>query len=290
MARGGGGKPWRRLVPGMVLTIEPGIYVRAADDVPKAFHDIGIRIEDDALLTAGGCELSPPDVPKAADEIEALMAERRNGRDEPVIPPARAGAGAHSARAGARADAGEAAQPEPAAPTAAMPAPRNGAGAAATGSSAAALSASPARCSWCAAASIPPAAACACRRRALHGPPMRSPAVRAPPKSHGRASRWAHRRRGEADAGAFGRLAPAAVAGHRHAAGGTIERIEVVLAGRSGRTRIEARDFSVAALGHVVAYPDLVASLAAHAASMRAAVRSAGASRTGADARRRCTR
>ena len=44
-------------------------------------------------------------------------------------------------------------------------------------------------------------------------------------------------------------------------AGGTIERIEVVLAGRSGRTRIEARDFNVAALGHVVAYPDLVAAL-----------------------------
>ena len=43
--------------------------------------------------------------------------------------------------------------------------------------------------------------------------------------------------------------------------GGTIERIEVVLAGRSGRTRIEARDFKVGALGHVVAYPDLVASL-----------------------------
>ena len=42
-------------------------------------------------------------------------------------------------------------------------------------------------------------------------------------------------------------------------AGGTIERIEVVLAGRSGRTRIEARDFKVGALGHVVAYPDLVA-------------------------------
>ena len=46
-------------------------------------------------------------------------------------------------------------------------------------------------------------------------------------------------------------------------AGGTIERIEVVLAGRSGRTRIEARDFKVGALGHVIAYPALVASLRA---------------------------
>jgi Xaa-Pro aminopeptidase len=73
-------KPWRRLVPGMVLTIEPGIYVRDADDVPKAFRNIGIRIEDDALVTAGGCELLTSDVPKAADEIEALMAEARAGQ------------------------------------------------------------------------------------------------------------------------------------------------------------------------------------------------------------------
>jgi Xaa-Pro aminopeptidase len=66
-------RPWRILREGMVLTIEPGIYVRAADDVPEHFHDIGIRIEDDALVTAEGCELLTADVPKAADEIEALM-------------------------------------------------------------------------------------------------------------------------------------------------------------------------------------------------------------------------
>jgi len=63
----------RRLTPGMVLTIEPGLYIRAADDVPAVFHDIGVRIEDDAVVTEGGCELLTRDVPVAMDEIEALM-------------------------------------------------------------------------------------------------------------------------------------------------------------------------------------------------------------------------
>ena len=66
-------KSWRVLAPGMVLTVEPGIYVRAADDVPAAFHDIGIRIEDDALVTPAGCEILTSDAPKRVDDIEALM-------------------------------------------------------------------------------------------------------------------------------------------------------------------------------------------------------------------------
>jgi len=66
-------RPSRVLRPGMVLTIEPGLYVRAAEDVPQAFWDLGIRIEDDAVVTPNGCELITRDVPVKADEIEALM-------------------------------------------------------------------------------------------------------------------------------------------------------------------------------------------------------------------------
>ena len=66
-------KPPRILRAGMVLTIEPGLYVRPAKGVPKQFWNIGIRIEDDALVTAKGCELMTRGVPVKADEIEALM-------------------------------------------------------------------------------------------------------------------------------------------------------------------------------------------------------------------------
>ena len=68
-------KPSRVLVPGMVVTIEPGLYVRPAAGVPEKFWNIGIRIEDDALVTATGCELISRGVPVAANEIEALMRE-----------------------------------------------------------------------------------------------------------------------------------------------------------------------------------------------------------------------
>ena len=75
-AHTGGEKPWRVLRPGMVLTVEPGMYVRAADDVPVAFHDIGVRIEDDAVVTEEGCEIITSGGPKTAADIEALMRAR----------------------------------------------------------------------------------------------------------------------------------------------------------------------------------------------------------------------
>ncbi|NUT60005.1 Xaa-Pro aminopeptidase [Herbaspirillum sp. C9C3] len=68
-----GNKPWRTLQPGMVLTIEPGIYVRPGEGVPEQFWNIGIRIEDDAHVTPSGCELLTTGVPSKVEDIEALM-------------------------------------------------------------------------------------------------------------------------------------------------------------------------------------------------------------------------
>ncbi|MGD2141496.1 MAG: aminopeptidase P N-terminal domain-containing protein [Burkholderiales bacterium] len=65
---------WRKLQPGMVLTVEPGCYIRKADDVPEALRGIGIRIEDDAVVTAGGRDIITGGVPKTIAEVETLMA------------------------------------------------------------------------------------------------------------------------------------------------------------------------------------------------------------------------
>jgi Xaa-Pro aminopeptidase len=70
-------KPSRKLEPGMVVTIEPGIYVRPAEGVPERYWNIGIRIEDDAVVTEHGCELISRGAPVDAGEIEALMRDAR---------------------------------------------------------------------------------------------------------------------------------------------------------------------------------------------------------------------
>jgi Xaa-Pro aminopeptidase len=72
------GGQWRALAPGMTLTVEPGLYIRAADDVPERLRDIGVRIEDDVLVTEAGCEVLTAEAPKAVAEVEALMRDARS--------------------------------------------------------------------------------------------------------------------------------------------------------------------------------------------------------------------
>jgi Xaa-Pro aminopeptidase len=67
---------WRPLMPGMVVTVEPGIYISA--DIPgvhKKWHNIGVRIEDDVLVTKNGCDVLSKNIPKQIADIEALMAK-----------------------------------------------------------------------------------------------------------------------------------------------------------------------------------------------------------------------
>ncbi len=68
----------RTLEPGMVLTVEPGLYIAPDADVPPQYRGIGIRIEDDILITENGNENLTASVVKKADEIEALMAAAKH--------------------------------------------------------------------------------------------------------------------------------------------------------------------------------------------------------------------
>jgi len=67
---------WRKLKPGMVLTVEPGLYIRPADNVPKSFWNIGVRIEDDVLVTAKGREVLTAECPKTVKDVEAAVLDR----------------------------------------------------------------------------------------------------------------------------------------------------------------------------------------------------------------------
>jgi len=67
---------WRTLQPGMVLTVEPGCYIRPAAGVPAEFVNIGVRIEDDVVVTAAGCEILTAAAPKSVSDIESLMNSR----------------------------------------------------------------------------------------------------------------------------------------------------------------------------------------------------------------------
>lgn len=66
------GEQWTTLQPGMTITVEPGLYIRPADDIPPALAGIGIRIEDDVRVTATGCDIYTS-APKTIAEIEEVM-------------------------------------------------------------------------------------------------------------------------------------------------------------------------------------------------------------------------
>ncbi|GAB4178510.1 MAG: aminopeptidase P N-terminal domain-containing protein [Rhodocyclaceae bacterium] len=67
------GGDWRSLAPGMTLTVEPGCYIRPGEGVPEALENIGVRIEDDVLVTEEGCEILSADAVKSIEDIETLM-------------------------------------------------------------------------------------------------------------------------------------------------------------------------------------------------------------------------
>ena len=71
------GDEWRMLEPGMALTVEPGLYFPPQKGLAKKWWNIGVRIEDDVLVTKSGHEVLSRDAPKSIPEIEALMAANR---------------------------------------------------------------------------------------------------------------------------------------------------------------------------------------------------------------------
>ena len=69
---------WRLLEPGMVTTIEPGIYISPSNTkVPKKWRGIGVRIEDDVLVTKSGHKILSAGIPKTVQEIESYMSAVR---------------------------------------------------------------------------------------------------------------------------------------------------------------------------------------------------------------------
>ena len=64
---------WRKLKPGMTLTVEPGLYIRPAENVPRDFWNIGVRIEDDVLVTSTGRDILSAGCPKSVDDVEAAV-------------------------------------------------------------------------------------------------------------------------------------------------------------------------------------------------------------------------
>lgn len=67
---------WRALQSGMVMTVEPGCYIRAGAGVPEKFANIGVRIEDNVLVTDNGCEVLTAATPRTIAEIESVMQSR----------------------------------------------------------------------------------------------------------------------------------------------------------------------------------------------------------------------
>jgi Xaa-Pro aminopeptidase len=67
------GGAWRLLEAGMALTVEPGIYIRPGPKVPKEFWNIGVRIEDDVLVTSAVPEVLSAGLEKSPDGIERLV-------------------------------------------------------------------------------------------------------------------------------------------------------------------------------------------------------------------------